>query len=80
MFRDELERFHGLLEKNDLAGIITRYPARHTNAFAEIEKALEISKQHYRRALISRIGRDAEFADRLKARVQPLATVFEQGN
>ena len=80
LFRDELERFHGLLEKNDLAGIITRYPARHTNAFAEIEKALEISKQHYRRALISRIGRDAEFADRLKARVQPLATVFEQGN
>ncbi len=80
LFKEELERFNTLLAKGDLEGIIARYPVRHTNAFAAIEKALEISKNHYRRALISKIRRDLELAEKLRYRVEPLASVIAQGN
>ncbi len=76
LFGEELERYNNLLNESDLEGIIARYPVKHTNVFAEIEKALEISKKQYPQTIISRVRRDTALADRLRTRIEPIASVL----
>ena len=76
LFDEELKRFNNLLKEGDLWGIIARYPVRHTGAIAGIEKNLEISKKKYPGTLISKIRRDSELADKLRNRIEPLASVL----
>ncbi len=73
-YKEELDRFNSLLAADDLEGITARYPVRYSDVIAEIEKGLEISKKHYSRTLISRIRRDPELADKLRNRIEPLAS------
>ena len=80
LFEVELERFNNLLAEDDLEGTIARYPVRHTNVLAEIEKALELSKKQYSRVLISKIRRDSLLADKLRNRIEPLASILFPAN
>ena len=80
VFEEELERINNFLAESDLEGIIARYPVRHSDAFAKIESALEMSRKHYRRALISKIIRDSELAEALRDRLQPLVSALSKSD
>ncbi len=74
--QEELNCFNDLLAANDLEGIIARYPFRQSDVIEEIIKPLQLTRNNYRKTLLSRIRQDSELAEKLRQRVGPLSTQF----
>ena len=73
-FEEELATFQQLSRREDLDGLIARYPIRESRVFDTIASALEFkSKELYTQSLVTRVRQDPTLALKLKRRVGPLS-------
>ena len=73
-FQEELKTFRELLETEEVARLVARYPLRESGLFNEIARALEFSKAElYEQALIVQVKSDEHLADKLRCRIGPLS-------
>ena len=75
--QQELDHYKSLLQARDLDGIVARYPVRESNAIDEIVKPLHLSRENYRKTLLSLVRQDPSLADRLRARIAPLVAAID---
>ena len=73
---DEVVRFKKLVTGENLDAIFARYPLRESHILDAIANTLELSKTNYKQTLLSRIRDDAELAEKLKQRIEPLSNVL----
>ena len=79
-YEGELNRINGLVESEDLDGLIARYPFRESSVFERIVTALGCRSQaDYERMVIARVGDDANLTESLKRRIRPLAELLDVG-
>lgn len=73
----ELARFQAMLSTQDLHGIITRYPVRHSGILGAIAKALRFQgRTDYETSAVARISSDETLRDALLLKLAPLSTVI----
>lgn len=73
----EFAHFNALLAANDLAGIIARYPVRHSGILSAIAKALKFrDRSDYETAAVARISSDEMLRDKLLLKLAPLSTMI----
>jgi hypothetical protein len=77
-YPDELERLTMLVESDNLEEIVSRYPARESGVLDGIAKGLRFnSRDDYERAVLRRVGADADLRDALKRKLRNLASQLE---
>ena len=79
-YQEELSYFEKLLADKDLEKIIARYPVRHSGTLDNIAAAFVLNKKTYRGTLIARVRTDADLAEKLRQRIQPLADSLSATN
>lgn len=73
----ELARYQAMLSIQDLQGIITRYPVRHSGILGAIAKALRFQgRTDYETSAVARISSDETLRDALLLKLAPLSTVI----
>ncbi len=75
-YSDELVRFKKLVDGENLDEIFSRYPLRESHILDAVARTLELTKTNYKQTLLSRIRDDAELAEKLKRRIEPLSSVL----
>lgn len=79
-YQVELNRFKGLVELEDLDGLIARYPLRESSVFERIVTVLGCRNQtDYARMVVARVRDDASLTKNLKERIKPLAVMLDSG-
>lgn len=79
-YQGELYRFNGLVESEDLDGLIARYPLRESSVFERIVTVLGCRNQaDYARMVVARVRDDASLTKNLKERIKPLAEMLDGG-
>ena len=79
-YQGELNRFNGLIESEDLDGLIARYSLRESSVFERIVTALGCRSQaDYERMVVARVRDDANLTESLKRRIRPLAALIDGG-
>lgn len=77
-YPDELARLTELIEKEDLQGIVSRYPVRESGILDGIAKGLRFNARgDYEKAVLRRVGVDAGLRDTLRLKLGNLATQLE---
>ena len=77
-YQGELNRFNGLVESEDLDGLIARYPLRESSVFERIVTALGCRSQaDYERMVVARVREDEKLARKLKERIKPLTEALD---
>ena len=76
LFSDELARFKNLVNGENLDEIFARYPLRESHILDAVARTLGLNKTNYKQTLLSRIRDDAELAEKLKRRIEPLSSVL----
>ena len=78
-YREEIERFQGLVREGDLDGLVARYPLRYSNVFPAIASSLNCrNPESYQRMLVARIRGDAALATAIRRRTGKLAEALGQ--
>ena len=74
-YYDELARFKELVAEGKLDDLVARYPLRESDVFDIIVKVLKLKdRDTYKETLVSRIKADRALAEKLRKRIEPLAT------
>ena len=74
-YHDELARFKELVAEGKLDDLVARYPLRESDVFDIIVKVLKLKdRDTYKETLVSRIKADRALAEKLRKRIEPLAT------
>ena len=77
-YADELVRFRGFVDSEDLDSLVARYPLKESSVHDRIAQALECgSKANFERMVVARIGDDANLARQLKEYIKPLADYLD---
>jgi ABC-type cobalamin/Fe3+-siderophores transport system ATPase subunit len=77
-YPDELARLTALIDISDIHGIVSRYPVRESGVLDGIAKGLRFNnRDDYERAVLRRIGLDANLKDSLKQKLGKLAAQLE---
>lgn len=73
----ELERFHAMLDAQDLHGIIARYPVRHSGILSAVAKALKFQgRTDYESTALAQISTNATLRNTLLNKLTPLSTMI----
>ncbi len=77
-YQEELYRFNGLVESEDLDGLIARYPLRESKVFKRIVSGLGCRNQaDYANMVVARVRDDVGLTKHLKERIKPLAVMLD---
>lgn len=77
-FQAELNRFNGLLEAEDLDGLIARYPLRESSVFDRIAQTMRCAdRADYERMVVARLRDDARLVENLKKRIRSVAELLD---
>ena len=77
-YPDELTRLTVLVDTSDIHGIVSRYPVRESGVLDSIAKGLRFNnRDDYERAVLRRVGLDANLRDALKQKLGNLALQLE---
>ena len=77
-YPDELARLIALADMSDIHGIVSRYPVRESGVLDGIAKGLRFNnRDDYERALLRRVGVDADLRKALKQKLGKLAPQLE---
>lgn len=77
-YPDELSRLTAFVGKSDIHEIVSRYPVRESGVLDGIAKGLRFSnRDDYERAVLRRVGVDADLRDLLKRKLGNLAQQLE---
>lgn len=74
-YATELTRLQALIAANDMYGIISRYPVRHSGILKSVAKALKFqSRTDYEAAALTRVAADESLRHTLLSKLEPLST------
>lgn len=77
-YPDELARLIALVDMSDIHGIVSRYPVRESGVLDGIAKGLRFNnRDDYERAVLRRVGVDADLRKALKQKLGKLAPQLE---
>jgi predicted ATPase len=73
----ELARYQGLLAAKDVYGLIARYPVRHSGILKAVAAALRFqNREDYEAAALTRVSADEDLRNKLRAKLEPLASAL----
>ena len=76
-YASELNRLQNYVTRGEYDAIVAKYPIRESPMLSAVAAALRFRERaDYERAVITRLGMDTAFADAMKIKLSPLATVL----
>ena len=78
--QEEVSYYEQLLTAKNLERIIARYPVRESDVLGGIAAAFELTTKNYQDTLIGRVRTNADLAEKLRQRIQPLADTLSAIN